>query len=391
MKGLAGVYSVGSAICVLVFGAALACGQYVPLPAPVPHPRNDPSNLTSAPTEAQISEWLQSDEPRLVAWGAHGVLERKRREHVLELIEIISRWEKVHPQSKWDSAHLDALLAVVDALIQLDGRIPPDTIREALARDGGSSLEEPLLVLLLRLPAADGRPVWQSIMFSGDKYSAAARLAADVLSKNSPPGFAAKLLDGLTEFAEVDVADPGARLAHGTFPWGGAGCTSAPTPREDWPDIGVYVFSDSPANSGSTLLADEFIPVYVTRFQMRVDELSQPYWCSGHTAPPFTYMTQEHRVKIIGRLIGAKPGEMPINLETHLSIDFRDVEQYRAQMDALVDRQVAQFTSVMGELCARGLMTADERRTPSLRSKLRSPTFANRINLLFQRCSTATK
>jgi hypothetical protein len=125
----------------------------------------------------------------------------------------------------------------------------------------------------------------------------------------------------------------------------------------------VYLFSDAPANSESTLLIDEIGPVYVTRLQMRVDELSQPYWCSGHTMPPFTYMTRERRVKLIGRLIGAKPDEMPINLETHLSIDFRGVEQYRAQMDALVDRQLAQFTSVLGELCARGLMTDDERRT----------------------------
>jgi hypothetical protein len=360
------VYSVGSAIGILVFGAAMACGQYVPLPAPVPHPQSDPSNLTSAPTEAQISEWLQSDEPRLVAWGAHGVLEQKRREHVPELIEILSRWEKVHPQSKWDSAHFDALLAVVDALIQLDGRIPPATIREALARDGDSELQAPLLVLLLRFPAAEARPVWQSIMFSGDRYSAAARLAADVLSKNPPPGFAAKLLDGLSELAEVDVVDPDARLGYGNSPWGGFGCASAPGPREDWPSIGVYVFSDVPANSGSTLLIDEIGPVYVTRVQMRVDELSQSAWCLGHplhTMPPFTYMTEDHRVKLIGRLIGAKPDEMPITLETHLSIDFRSVEQYRVQMAALVDGQLAQFTSVVGELCARGLMTADERRT----------------------------
>jgi hypothetical protein len=281
----------------------------------------------------------------------------------LELIEVISRWEKVHPQSQWDSAHLDALLAVVDALIQLDGRIPPATIRIALARDGDSELGEPLLVLLMRLPVPEAIPVWQSIMFSGDRYSAAARLAADALSKNPRPGFAAKLLDGLTESAEVSIVDPGSRWGHVVSPWGGFGCTSAPAPRGDWPSIGVYLFSDTPANSGSTMLVDEIGPVYVTRLQMRVDELSQFYWCSGHTVPPFTYMTQEHRVKIIGRLIGAKPDEMPINLETHLSIDFRSVEQYRAQMDALVDRQLAQFTSVLGELCARGLMTADERRT----------------------------
>src|SRR5450756_1856169 len=221
----------------------------------------------------------------------------------------------------------------------------------------------PLLVLLLRLPALEARYVWQSIMFYGDGYSAAARLAADVLSKNPPPGFAAKLLNGLTEFAEVDVGDPGSR-------WGRArvgsdsGCPSLPQPGpdpRDWPSIGVYKFSDTPASSGSTMLVDEIGPVYLTRLQMRVDELSRPYGCSGHTVPPFTYLTQEHRAKIIGRLIGAKPDEMPIDLETHLSIDFRGVERYRTQLDALVHKQTAQFTTVLGVLCARGLMTADER------------------------------
>jgi hypothetical protein len=112
----------------------MATGQNVPLPNAVPHPASDPSNLTSAPTDAQIREWLQSDDPRLVAWGAHAILEQKRREHVPELIQKIKRWEQAHPQSEWDSAHLDALLAMLDAVVQLDGRMPPDDIQQALAK-----------------------------------------------------------------------------------------------------------------------------------------------------------------------------------------------------------------------------------------------------------------
>lgn len=362
--------SVGSAIGLFVFVVVTACGQNVVLPGPVPHPASDPPTLTSTPTDAQIREWLRSNDPRLIAWGAHAILEQRKREHLPELVQIISRWEQAHPQSQWDSAHLDALIAMLDAVVQLDGRMTPADIRQALARDGNSQLEQPLLVLLVRLPAAEARPVWQSIMFSSNIYSAAARLAADVLSKNPPPGFAATLLDKLTEFAEVTVTDPDARWGHGPVGSWPTGCITVQPTREDWPNIGVYVLSDSPAKSGSTLLVDEIDPVYVTRLQMSVDELRQGYWCSGHTVPIFTYLTEERRVKIIGRLIGANSDEMPITVETHLSIDFLDVKAYQAQVDALVHRQSAQYTSVLGQLCARGLMTADERSTTVLRMQV---------------------
>ena len=99
----------------------------------------DPSNMTATPTDSDIREWLKSDNPRLTAWGAHAVLEQKRSALLPDLNGVIDRWEQARGPRAWDWDHLDAMLAVLDAVIQMNGTLSAGAIQRAI--DGDNSAE----------------------------------------------------------------------------------------------------------------------------------------------------------------------------------------------------------------------------------------------------------
>jgi hypothetical protein len=327
----------------------------------------DSSILAATSSDTEIRQRLQSEDPRLTAWGAHAVIEQKRSDLLPDLERILDRWEQARGQEPWDIDHLNAIRALLDAVIQMDGTLPAGTIQLAMDGERYGDLEAPLVLLLLRLPAKEAEPVWRKIIFTGDIRGGAQRVAADVLSRNPPPGFAARLIGGLTEFGQVTVAAPGVHMGRGSSPWGGYGCAGGlKNARTDWPKIGVYALLDISTKSGSALLVDGADPIYVTRLVITVDQYSQIYLCSSYGLTSFSGLTDERRLRIIGRLLDGSAGEMPLDLSPELYIEFRDEKRYRAQMDTFVHKQLAQFASVGQQLTERGLMTDDERRTATL-------------------------
>jgi hypothetical protein len=361
-------------LVVFLFAETMACGQIVTQSKAAPEgawASQDPFNFTATPSKTEVRQWLQSEDPRLIAWGAHAVIEKKLSDLLPDLERVLDRWEQTREQKPWDMDHLDAVSALLDAVIQMNGTLPAGAIK--LAMDGGQYgyLDAPLVVLLLRLPTEEAEPVWEKIIFTGDIRGGTQRVAADVLSRNPPPGFAAKLIGGLTEFGQVTVADSGIRTGRGSSPWGGYGCASGlKDARTDWPKIGVYALLDIPTKSGSALLVDGADPIYVTRLVITVDQYSQIYLCSSYGLSSFSGLTDERRLRIIGRLLNGSAGEMPLDLSPELYIEFRDEKTYRAQMDTFVRKQLAQFAFVEQRLTERKLMTSDERRTVTVRLQI---------------------
>lgn len=326
----------------------------------------DPSHLATSPTDMEVRRWLQSDDPRLTAWGAHAVIEQKRSALLTDLERVLGAWEQSRGKKSWDLDHLNAVGALLDAVIQMNGALSADVIQRAMDGDRYGYLETPLILLLLRLPATEAKPVWEKVIFTGDIGGGAARVAADVLSRNPPPGFAARLVGSLEEFGQVTVADPDVKWGRANSPWGGLGCSGLNAPNTDWPKIGAYALLDTPTKSGSALLIDGIDPIYVTRLVVTIDQFSQVHRCSSYGLTEFTRLTEERRLRIVGRLLDGSAGQMPLNLRPDLTIEFRNVKTYRAQVDAFVQKQLAQFASVTQQLAQRGLMTDDEYRTTTL-------------------------
>lgn len=294
------------------------------------------------------------------------MIEQKRNALLPDLDRVIDAWEQSRGKKSWDLDHLNAIRALLDAVIQMNGTLSAGTIQRAMDGDQRGHLEAPLMLLLLRLPATEANPVWEKVIFTGDIRDGASRVAAGVLSRNPPPGFAARLVGSLVEFGRVTVADPDVKWGRMESPWGGFGCSGLNTPNISWPKIGVYALLDTPTKSGSALLIDGIDTIYVTRLVVTIDQISQIYVCSSYGLTGFTGLTDERRLRIVERLLDGSAGQMPLNLRPELNIEFRDVKTYRAQTDAFVQKQLAQFASVTQQLSQRGLMTDDEYRTTTL-------------------------
>jgi hypothetical protein len=327
----------------------------------------DPSNFAFAPADDQIRRWLESDDPRLTAWGAHYAFDQTRTVLPPDLEGVIDRWEQSQGKVFWDTDHVNAVAEVLDAVIEMDGKLPARTIKLAMDRTQNGYLDAPLALLLLRLPADEAEPVWEKTIFTGDIRGGIQRVAADVLSPHPPPGFAARLMGGLFESGDVTVVDPGVSIGRGrggSYPDGfGAGMGRA---KSDWPKIGVYALLDTPTKTGSVLLLDGIDPIYIKRLVVPVDQYGQIYNCSSYGLTTFTGLTEERRLRLIRSLLHSGKSELPVESNPNLFIEFHTAKLYRSQMDAFVKKQLAQFALVSTELTKARLMTEDERRTTTL-------------------------
>ena len=120
----------------------------------------NPPSASETPSEETVRAWLLSDDPRLVAWGAHYALITGSKNLIPDLLDVASRWQPL-PQPNHDSLKRtdlsetqidkrDAMAAVVDSLIQMNVPVSPGILR-VLAPDFGNCIA----VLLTRLPLVE--------------------------------------------------------------------------------------------------------------------------------------------------------------------------------------------------------------------------------------------
>jgi hypothetical protein len=133
-----------SCACGLVAMAALA-QQAPPDPAAV----MGSLNQQMAPL---ASTWLHSADPRLQAWGAYAVLRDGRTEAIPDLLAMVAEFPVVEqPIAQTDVDQHDAMLGVLDALIQLNAQAPAADCAANLSGVPGS-VADPAVAL----PGGDG-------------------------------------------------------------------------------------------------------------------------------------------------------------------------------------------------------------------------------------------
>jgi hypothetical protein len=93
-------------------------------------PHSDPAAIVESQgnQSGQLAPaWLASGDARLRAWGAYLVLRDRRHELVPRLVELANAYSvKTGPLGATDRDEHDAMLSVLDAVIQLEGRIPAE-------------------------------------------------------------------------------------------------------------------------------------------------------------------------------------------------------------------------------------------------------------------------
>jgi hypothetical protein len=301
--------------------------------------------------------WLHNPDPRLQAWGAYLILRDRHTEAIPDLLAI----EAGLPQAEGaamvaDSDQYDALLGVLDALIQFGAEVPAADAQRLYPEFPVQSL------ILLSRSQEDTTPALLAIFQSEQRWRAAWLAAGNILVQRRAEGFAAVVLASLTVHAQVMVFDPNAGGGMGGSAFCGFGLK--PQPKAGWPPLGVYEFGGcgDRAVPGDTLLAGGTDPAYYRR-QVRAGYLSGDQ--SGGACNADQDLVRQH---FLTALLNASPEEPPLRAHVSHSITWQGPDTYSSDVAAFIAAQQQLFAQLAQRLRQQSLLSETEAAT--LRPKL---------------------
>jgi hypothetical protein len=241
----------------------------------------------------------------------------------------------------------DAMVAVLDALIQMNVPVPADILR-ALAPDFGNAAA----VLLSRMPPEESGPLSFDLYRSRTEHGYGLQyVSAALLALHPVPGFAADLLANVSVQAYVHVVLPGSKPNGMGF----SGSCIGPSdgPREDWPMSGQYALSKQKSD-GAMLLVAGIDPIYATRKQ------SVQYLGDGCSMSWGVSLGPGERFRLIAEMLSIPPEEIPWEICPTTTIEFQSLLQFDNDLLAFVEEQQDKYRATADALAAHDLVTAPE-------------------------------
>ena len=332
-------------------GAAAVGARQVQAPA-------DPTAILKMQQEqtAQLAAaWLHSGDPRLQAWGAYVVLRDKHKELIPDLLALAHAYEVTGmPGLSTRREHHDAMLAILDALIQLDPPISGDESSRLYSEFPAQSL-----ILLSRAWISSA-----SLKSSNDflleifrtEHSQLPWLAAgNILAERKAEGFAAAVLGNMTVHVNLRVTSPHHLVVSSGEAWCGDSFPGPPEDRSAWPEIGIYALAES--GPGATLLADGADPAYYKR---KVGKRYSNIEGGGQCGSGGTYRWDDLRQHYLARMLGKPQDEPPLKASLYQAITWENGNAYLAYLRSFARQQQMKFAEVAGKLRDCNLMTDDE-------------------------------
>jgi hypothetical protein len=312
---------------------------------------------SALPSKKTIEGWLQSGNPRLVAWGAHDALATHEVSLAPDLLALAKQWQPLSPHSSENSRQAelssgqkeqrDAMAAALDALIQMNVAVPADTLRN-LAPDFGNHVA----ILLARMPSGESEaPSLEFFRSPSGNVSGLQYVSAALLALHPPAGFAGELLAGLTVQARVVVVLPDAEPMG--FGFAGDCMGASESPREDWPVVGQYALSKEKSD-GSSVVVGGIDPIYFTRIELT------SYLGNTCSISMGVYLGAEERKRLIAEMLGIAPEDISWKTEPQTTIAFQSLEQFRIDLLAFVAEQQQMYRRTAEDLEARNLLGRGE-------------------------------
>jgi hypothetical protein len=331
----------------LVKAAFIFVGLAASLTAQQP-PDSDPVLLLRVDAEQRAywaTEWLRSEDPLRVAWGAW----LARQDHQTALIPLlIEKVEEYQPTEESSSQTVerdrhDALLVVLDALIGLGATVQVKEARKLYPEFAAQSL-----ILLVR-SQTDAQSALLDIFHSA-KANWNWLAAGNVLVRTRPPGFAALLLTRFTQHVTVSVVDAGFGGGSG----GGASeCGfSLRAPKAPWPSVGLYLLTQFPERMAG-LTATFLVGGDTTVYYWRVEP-------GNYDNPPDAPGScddgdrDRYRAQYLTRLMEPSFPPMSIDPYPRISIVWKDEADYRQRLLATVEEQRTEFRRAVESLQQSG-------------------------------------
>src|SRR5579863_8511946 len=186
------------------------------------------STVQQFPPEAKIEEWLLSNNPQLVAWGARDVLVSYNGALTADLLNLAKEWQPLTREIAADGTAIqlsaeqvnqrDAMATVLDALIQMDVPVSGETLR-TLAPDFPNAVA----ILLSRMSTEEAEPLALDFYHSPQQHGYGLQyVSAAMLAQHPPSGFASDLLASIKVHADVYIVLPDSGVRGG-----GGSCSGA--------------------------------------------------------------------------------------------------------------------------------------------------------------------
>lgn len=319
-----------------------------------PPPNSDIGPLLRADTQQRAewaNAWLRSDDPLRIAWGAWLARQDHQTGLVPLLVKKVMEYQPSTKESTLDSVQRDrhdALLVVLDALIEFGATVPVDEARKLYPEFAAQSM-----VLLVRSPDDPRLALFD--IFHNARANWTWLAAGNVLVKSRPLGFTTLLLSRFTQHMTVSVHDPGFGSGYGG---GGSECGfSARAPKSGWPPVGLYLLTQFPETFSyynATFLVGGDTPVYYWRVALgNYDNPSEnPGACHDGNR-------DEYRAQYLNRMM--RNPRINLNPYPQVSITWKGEVNYRQELVAAVEEQRTVFHRVLASLrdSDRGLTLAE--------------------------------
>ena len=326
--------------------------------------QDDPATQEMMPSGDMIARWMNSSDPRVMAWAAVFTLEEKDTSFLPDFILRAEQWRPLPHRSVFDvespvpsrtlkeHEERDSMSALLDAIIQMNGSLPEESLLN-LAADFPAQA----IILLARMPPSEANSALLAL------YSDAApatfyanRAAASLLALHPPPGFAASLFSDITVTSRVFVSlpdDPDRSSVHLS-----GDCAVSKNPdKADWPATGKYYLRDG----GRGFAPEAFLtipglkPLEVVRIVTSTKQ-NESHECGVE----FTALSSNLRAILLAQMLGERPEDIALRVLPDVNLKVTVAQQYRGQLATYVDREEAIFRSIKAQMLSKQLISPVE-------------------------------
>jgi hypothetical protein len=303
---------------------------------------------TDAPP-GEVMGWLRSGDPRLVAWGASFARTCSNHAAMDAMATHAVAWDAQEPAGPdGSSGETLAMQEMLDALIVCRERVSVAGIRSVAA-----SFPVQAAILVSRMPVTEATPLlleWYEGRHE-KRQGVLPRVAAMLLSKAPPEGFAASVVSESEAQMSVTATSPEMGMGFGGSFMSGCGSGGLAAPAADWPPIYSYALVENAETHDPLLVRSGGDRVNFQRFDRSTGSKS-----CGMMKQLDTF----ERVHLIAEMVGVGPAQIPWAQDSHPSIVWESEEQFKGALLALIRDEEAQMQATMDALCERGAMTRDE-------------------------------
>jgi hypothetical protein len=315
-------------------------------------------NPDASVDSATLHQWLQSKNPRLIAWAATFARRNHDAKILAEMPEWLESWPmpSAYDQATWPAQQQRALaarpaLAVLDALIQEDGQVPISAINAITA-----AFPTQAAILISRHPLSESRDTLDLWMLYGDPISI--RLSTMLFAKDpsqravhwgrdSEFGFVAGIVADAEAEVRISVAADSARrpLTGGAACGDSGGRQIAP----GWPEVFAYELVENDPHANGPLIVDVGGDRMATR--------RYPENGGGGTCFYPQRLDARTRHRLIAYWLGIQPQDMTWQPVEPFTIRWTGQAAYQRQLGKIVESERQKLSATVDSLRQTGVLT----------------------------------